>query len=164
MPVNTLGVTPYTGTNTNSMPKVAEDKTSLSISDFYKLLATQMKYQDADNPMSSSEMMAQMVQTQMIEAITNMSAVSTTSYAATMIGKEVTVAEVDANGQYAGKTSGIVTGVILGNTPVIYIGEKGYYLSQIMVIGKEPPPKEDTGEGDKDPDDPGDEVEKPEHR
>ena len=41
----------------------------LSIEDFYKLLAAQLRYQDADNPMDTSEMMAQMVQTQMIDTI-----------------------------------------------------------------------------------------------
>ena len=35
----------------------------LSINDFYKLLSAQLRYQDADNPMDTSEMMAQMVQT-----------------------------------------------------------------------------------------------------
>lgn len=127
--------------------QMAEDKTTLSISDFYKLLAAQLKYQDADNPMNTSEMMAQMVQTQMVDAINTMSTVSTTTYAASMIGKEITVAELDDKGQFTGdKTSGVVTGVILGSPPIVYVDEKPYFLSQIMVIGKEPPPKEDKPE------------------
>ncbi|HCR82063.1 MAG TPA: flagellar hook capping protein, partial [Lachnospiraceae bacterium] len=68
----------------------ASGTSGLSINDFYKLLAAQMQYQDADNPMDTSEMMAQMVQTHMIEAITNMSTINTITYASSMVGKEVT--------------------------------------------------------------------------
>ena len=88
------------------------------MTDFYTLLAAQMKYQDADNPMDTSEMMASMVQTQMIQAISEMTTMQMTTYAASMIGKEVTVAEVDANGQYTGDKVGTVTSVLLGSSPV----------------------------------------------
>ena len=145
-------------TSTDNTKKMAEDKTSLTVSDFYKLLAAQMKYQDADNPMDTSEMMAQMVQTQMVQAITDMTTMSTTTYAASMVGKEVTVAEVDSNGQYIGKSNGLVTGVVLGSTPVICIGNKSYFLSQIMLVGKEPVVEETKPN----PDEPKPEEPKPE--
>ena len=51
---------------------VSASSTELTMTDFYQLLAAQLKYQDADNPMDTSQMMAQMVQTQMITALTHM--------------------------------------------------------------------------------------------
>lgn len=113
--------------------------TGMSVSDFYKLLAAQMRYQDADNPMNTSEMMSQMVQTQMIEAITNMSTVNTITYASSMIGKEVTMAEVDSSGKFTGgKTSGTVTGILMGENPLLFMGDKSYNMAQIMTVGKVP--------------------------
>lgn len=135
----------------NSAP-VSTDNASMSISDFYNLLAAQMKYQDADNPMDTSEMMATLVQTQMIEAITQMSSMNMTTYASSMMGKNVTVAIMDKEGMYAGEKTGTVTGVVLGDNPLLFIGEDAYYLSQIVAIGDIPEgedsKKPDSGEGD----------------
>lgn len=109
--------------------------TSLSMTDFYELLAAQLKYQDMDNPADMSEMMNMMVQSQMIEAITNMAYTNTTSYAASLVGKEVTVADTDADGAYTGDVVGTVTGVVLGDNPVVMVDGKSYSLSQIMAVG-----------------------------
>ncbi len=125
---------------------VAPDSKALTMTDFYTLMAAQLRYQDSDNPMDTSEMMAQMVQEQMMmcidnmtDVISNLSIVNTTSYAASMTGKEVTVAELDEDGKYTGEsTKGTVTGVMLGDEPKVYINGKEYGLTQIMAIGDTP--------------------------
>ncbi len=120
-------------TSTNEAPG------TLTMNDFYELLAAQLKYQDADNPMDTAQMMEQMVQTQMIDAITQMSAMNMTTYASSMMGKEVIVAEVDMNGLGTGvNVSGVVTGVILGNDPIIYVDGTAYSMGQIMAVGDIP--------------------------
>jgi flagellar basal-body rod modification protein FlgD len=115
----------------------SSSSTSLSINDFYKLLAAQIQYQDADNPMDTSEMMAQLVQTQMIQAIEQMSQINVISYAASLVGKEVTMAEVSAtSGNFTGETTtGVIEGVLMGDNPILYVNGNGYYLSQIMTVG-----------------------------
>jgi flagellar basal-body rod modification protein FlgD len=113
------------------------------MTDFYTLLAAQLKYQDADNPMDTSEMMAQMVQMQMITtlnemstAISDLSLVDTTSYAVSMIGKEATIALVDDNGYYTGEeVTGTITSVNLGTDPTVTVNGQTYSLSQMMTIG-----------------------------
>lgn len=133
----------------------------LSIEDFYKLLAAQLRYQDADNPMDTSEMMAQMVQTQMIETINQMNQISLITYASSMIGKEVTVALIDEKtGMLSGKTeTGTVTGAsIFGESPMLFVDGKSYYLSQVTMLGSRAEKPEgdggdkDSGEDDKGPD------------
>lgn len=119
---------------------------SLTITDFYKLLATQLQYQDADNPMDTGEMMNQLVQTQMSQtisymttAISDMSTVNLITYASSMIGKEVTVAEVDEDGNITDeRTTGVVSGVSLDGMPYIYIDGKKYSVMQIMTMGEVP--------------------------
>lgn len=119
----------------NVMPSTNQAQ-GMSMSDFYKLLSTQMKYQDADNPMDTSEMMNQLVQNQMIEAINQMSSINTITYTASMVGKKVTMAEIDKDGLYTEKnTTGVVTGASLGNDPRLFIDDKPYYLSQLMAVG-----------------------------
>ena len=141
--------------------KAASGNMGLSIDDFYKILAAQLRYQDADNPMDTSEMMSQMVQTQMIATINQMNQISVITYASSMIGKEVTIGLRDAQGWPTGETTtGTVTGAyIFGDDPVIIVDGVGYSVSQVVMLGNaktEVP--EDPGDGDGDgPDVPGSE-------
>ncbi len=109
----------------------------LTMTDFYKLMAAEMQYQDPDNPMDTSQLMSQMVQSKMITAMAQMTSTSVITYATSMLGKEVTVAEVDSLGRGTGEyTKGTVTGVSLaGDSPTIFIGDKEYSMSQIMSVG-----------------------------
>lgn len=129
----------------NNVSATSED---LTMTDFYKLMAAQMQYQDPDNPMDTSELMAQMVQSKMITALAQMTSISTTTYATSMLGSEVTVAEVDEKGAGTGQyTKGKVTGVVLGDNPLIYVDGKQYSLSQIMSVGDVDTP-DDKNEGE----------------
>lgn len=140
-----------TGTSTTEN---AKNPYEITMSDFYQLLATQLQYQDADNPMDTSEMVNQMVQTQMSSAIQQMSAavtdlttVNLVNYASSMMGKEVTVALVDDKGNYTGEElTGVVSGVSLGTVPTVVIDGKEYVLAQIMSVG-DVPPREEGSEG-----------------
>ncbi len=109
----------------------------LTMTDFYQLMAAEMRYQDPDNPMDTSELMAQLVQSKMITAMAQMTSTSMITYATSMLGKEVRVAEVDELGRGTGKyTKGTITGVSLaGDTPTVYIGDKEYKMTQIMSVG-----------------------------
>ena len=164
MPVNTDLITTYSNslnqtsragnTTTETSP---EDNTSLSMQDFYELLAAQMKYQDPSNPTSTADMMAQMAQTetivatqQLISSINQMSQINLITYSSSMLGKEVRVALKDDDGVYTGDDLvGVVEGVALYNgTPQIYIDGEPYELAQLMGIGEVPaPPKDDETDG-----------------
>ena len=100
MDINTLGayMTATSGTVTGSSTTTS-NKTSLDTSDFLKLIAAQLRYQDMSNPMDNSEMMQQMTQMSSVTSMNDMSArmnsiaeISTITYAASMIGKELTIA------------------------------------------------------------------------
>ena len=131
----------------------------LTTTDFMKLLAAQLRYQDMTNPMSNSEMMSTMTQmssisamNSMTQSVTNMTGatndvlmVNMTSYATGMMGKEVTIALVDDDGKATGeKITGTVEGVSLfEGTPMVYVDGKGYQLSQFMSIGEVKDKEED---------------------
>ena len=74
----------------------------MTIESFFKLLSAQLANQDMTNPMDNSEMTAQLTNMAMVQSLTamttsiqNSTAVSTQTYAASMIGQEITVAVID---------------------------------------------------------------------
>ena len=127
-------------------------KTTLDSTDFLKLIAAQLQNQDMTNPMSNSEMMQQLSQMSSIqtmnelqtaiksmnEVITNMNDISVTNYSASLVGKDVTVAVEDSDGNLK-TVEGMVTGTgLYGGETVVFIDGNAYGLSQIMAVGKIP--------------------------
>ncbi len=159
----TVPVTDYTYSPSYTTTAPNKDLTS---TDFLKLLAAQLQYQDMTNPMSNTEMMSTLTQMASMNATTSMtSAMSTmtssmndvltvnlTSYATGMMGKEVTISLVDSEGKATGeKLTGKVEGISLyEGAPMVYVDGKGYALSQVMSIGDVPEPskEEDKTEGE----------------
>ena len=117
------------------------DNLNLDMTDFLQLMIAQLTNQGIDDSMDTSQMLDQMVQMQMISALSNMTDASIMSYGASLVGKEVTVAKFDSNGQmqeYVGTVTG--TGTMNGKQ-VIVIDDEYYYLNEILAVGKLPPPK-----------------------
>ncbi len=119
----------------------------LDMTDFLQLMIVQLQSQTIDDTMDTSEMMNQMVQMQMINAITNMTETNIMSYASSLVGKEVTIGIV--NGDKLEERVVEVTGTAMSNGEQIIFGtdEKGntesYALNQIMAIGRLPALDED---------------------
>lgn len=134
-----------------STKKYSQGKQSLTMDDYFQLLAAQLQYQDSNNPMSNSEMMAQLTEMAMVEAMNTSTQTTIITYASGMLNKEATVLEIDPNTGYATGESvtGIVTGVNLsGSSPTIFINDKEYSLSQLMSLGKVPEKPDDNTDPD----------------
>ncbi len=128
----------------------------LDTTDFLTLMCAMFQNQDIDNTASTTDMMNQMVQISVIQAITDISALindtSVLNYASSLVGQTVTI------GQYTGgelkETVGVVTGTgQLNGEQVIFIGDDVYKLSDVMAVGKLPEVK--------DPEKPGNGTDKP---
>lgn len=143
----------------------------LDMTDFITLMITQLTNQGIDDSMDTSEMLNQMVQMQMITSMVNMTDAVTMNYAASLVGKEVTVGKFGDDGKLQ-EVVGVVTGTgTMDGQQVIFVNDEYYYLSEIMAVGKLPPPKDEDGDNADDvekpgepgdPDNPG-EVEKPDN-
>lgn len=138
----------------------------LDTTDFLTLMCAMFQNQDIDNTASTTDMMNQMVQISVIQAITDISALindtSVLTYASSLVGQTVTI------GQYTGgelkETVGVVTGTgQLNGEQVIFIGDDVYKLSDVMAVGKLPEVKdpEKPGEGTDKPNTDDDKVEGP---
>ena len=103
-------------------PSVAEESTkkdnsSLTFEDMLLLMVTQLQNQTIDNQADTNDMMNQLIQMTVMQAITEMSTqvedltnANIMSYSASLVGKEVTVGVVDyKNGGLAEEIVGTVT-------------------------------------------------------
>jgi len=120
---------------------------TLGMQDFIRLLVAQLQNQDMLNPMDNTEFISQMATFSTLTAINNMADQTMTSYAVSLLGKEVTAAVINPVNGVLQRVEGVVTGVSLfEGTPKIYIGEHRFDLQSIMTVGKLP-----DGSSDDDP-------------
>lgn len=112
--------------------------TSLDMSDFLSLMVAQFQNQDPENAASTTDMLNQMVQMSMVQAITNITDAATMIYSSSLVGKQVTVGSVDSDGNIQ-ETVGTVTGAGTYNSePVVFVDGVRHALSSIMAVGTLP--------------------------
>ena len=114
----------------------------LDLMDYLQLMIVSLQNQTIDDTMSMSDMMNQMSTMSMMQAITNLNEVlsetGTMSYAASLVGKNVTVAVgygTDAY-EYTGKVTGV--SVLDGEVVIFVDDEYMFYLSDVIVVGDYP--------------------------
>lgn len=134
--------------------KDPDDAFGLDFSDFMQLMVKQLQSQTIDNTADTSDMLNQMVQMSVVQmmskvqsSLSDLTAASTMTYAASLVGKTVTVGAYDEEGNIQ-EIVGEVTGTgTYQNTPVIFVNEEMYPLNSIMAVGTLPEIPDEGGEG-----------------
>ena len=125
-----------------------------------------LTFEDIDNQADTNDMMNQLIQMTVMQAMTEMSTqveeltqANVMSYAASLVGKEVTVGVYNEETKKIDEIVGTVTATgIYDGMNVIFIGDKSYTLSSVMAVGRLPSkPDTEDPDGTENPDD----VEKP---
>lgn len=143
-------ITNYLTAGSASAAAAAKTKSSgsgydLDMSDFLTLMVTELQNQSIDSTADTSDMLNQMVMMQMVSALTNMTDASIMSYAASLVGKTVTVGQYDSNGTLQ-EVVGTVTGTgTMGGEQVVFVNDKYYYMKEIMAVGTLPQVEETQG-------------------
>lgn len=147
-----LGVTPAEKKATQSTNKKAGSE--LDMTDFLTLMVAMFQNQDIDNAASTTDMMNQFVQMSVVQAVTNISKLiddsTVLTYAASLVGKEVTIGEYVNNKLVETRGTVVGTGMLNGQQVVFLDNDKSYYLTDIMAVGRLPENKDDIepGEGE----------------
>lgn len=112
--------------------------TELNMDDFLQLMIVQLTSQTIDDTMDTSDMINQMVQMQMVTALSNMTDTSVQGYANSLVGQIVTVGVVHGNvlEEIEIKVKG--TGTYNGQQVIFGSDGNMYFLSQIMAVGRLP--------------------------
>ena len=143
-----------------------EDKGTLSFTDMLGLMVAQFQNQSIDNQASTTDMMNQLVQMSSMQAMTDMTSnikelalANVMSYAASLVGKTVTIGVWNEETKELDEIVGVVqgTGTYDGQQVVYLDNGKGYFLNEIMAVGTLP----EKVEGDKDPGEGGGETTTP---
>lgn len=138
------------------------EDTGLDFTDYLQLMVQQLQNQTIDSNTDTSDMLNQLVQMSVVQMMTTVQEsleslvdASTLNYAASLVGKEVTVGRYDDEGnleEVVGQVTG--TGTYQG-TPVIFVNGEMYALNSIMAVGRLPEiaetpeiPAEDGGQTD----------------
>ncbi|WP_300684372.1 flagellar hook capping FlgD N-terminal domain-containing protein [Acutalibacter sp. 1XD8-36] len=151
---NILGTAPPVKNATQSTNNKAGS--SLDMTDFLTLMVAMFQNQDIDNAASTTDMMNQFVQMSVVQAITNISTLiddsTVLTYAASLVGKEVTIGEVVNKEMVETVGTVIGTGTLNGQQVIFLDNDKSYYLNQILAVGRLPEIKDDVvpdeGEGE----------------
>ncbi|MDE6596397.1 MAG: hypothetical protein K2K44_10360 [Oscillospiraceae bacterium] len=102
---------------------------SLDFDGYLKLLVSQMSNQDFNDPMSDADLLNQMAQYSMLEGIKDMTQQTAISYAASLVGKVVTVSD----GQYY--HTGIVNSIsVEKGKPYVMVDGQSFKSSEITDI------------------------------
>ena len=155
--------------STTVLPDSDDANNTLSFEDMLLLMVTQLQNQTIDNTADTNDMMNQIIQMTVMQAITDMKSqvddlteANILNYAASLVGQTVTLPIYDEKGNLVGEKEGVVTGTGLYNGQrVIFVGNETYLLNQIMAVGKLPAKKPEEGDETEKPGEDGS-VDKPE--
>ena len=121
------------------------DAYGLDMSDFLSLMVAQFTNQTMDTTADINDMLNQLVQMQMVTALSSMSTAMNTmtdasimTYAASLVGKEVTVAGYDADGNYKELIGSVTATGSYNGEQVIFMDDNMYYMTQIIAVGRLP--------------------------
>jgi flagellar basal-body rod modification protein FlgD len=111
-----------------------KDDQSLTMDDFFQLMVAQLQNQDMFNPTDNTQLVNQMAQFSMVNALSDMQELTSVTYSMSLIGKQAVVAFVDDNGQMQ-SVSGLVEGVNLYNGAAeVIVGGEAYGIANVMSV------------------------------
>jgi flagellar basal-body rod modification protein FlgD len=124
--------------STSGLTTQTTGQSYLDVDDFFQLLAAELQNQDMSNPVDSSDFMNQLALVSTMQAMQEITDVSVVSYAASLVGKDVTIGQTDSSGNIT-EIYGTVTATgVYSGEQVIFVDGTSYTLSSIMAIGKLP--------------------------
>ena len=125
---------------------VDNNSTDLKVDDFLNLLVAEMTNQDPMSPMSNTDFVEQMAQFTSLQTMQDLNYYSTASFAASLVGKTVTMASVSASGEMQVETGPVQAINLNGKEFEIRVNNKIFTIKNLMEIA----PANSTGGGDSD--------------
>lgn len=112
-----------------------EDDNSVKIEDFLNLMVAQLQNQDFMNPTDDTQFITQMAQFSTMQQMQELAEYSKTTYAMSLVGKEVTVARINVSGDLKKVTGPVEKVTLAGGEYTITVDGKAYKLNEIMEVG-----------------------------
>lgn len=113
---------------------VEKGSTDLKVDDFLNLLVAEMTNQDPMSPMSNTDFVAQMAQFTSLQTMQDLTYYSNASFAASLVGKTVTMASVSASGEMQVETGPVQAVNLNGKEFEIRVNGKIFTIKNLMEI------------------------------
>ena len=121
------------------------DKSTLTFTDLLGLMVAQFQNQSIDNQADTSDMMNQLVQMSVMQAMNEMTAqlkevalASVMGYSASLVGQYVTLGVYNSEGELTEKYGKVEAAGTYNGSQVVFVDGESYFLSSIMAVGKLP--------------------------
>jgi len=111
-----------------------EKKGELGQSDFLNLMTEQMKNQDFMNPTDNAQYIAQLAQFNSLQQMQQMTYYTNASFAASLVGKNVTMASSDGSGNLQTETGPVSAIKLNGQTFEIVVNGKSFTTANLMEV------------------------------
>ena len=108
---------------------------ALDFDEFLQLLATELKYQDPDDPVSGTEYVSQLAQISSLSALSSLNTSVNNSVAFSLIGQEATYSTTDTSGNAVTGTGTVLSVTISGSNTYVNVGGTTVDLSSITKVG-----------------------------
>ncbi|HWQ51035.1 MAG TPA: flagellar hook capping FlgD N-terminal domain-containing protein [Terriglobales bacterium] len=114
--------------------KKSEENSTLSIDDFFTLMSAQMQNQTMYDSVDTADYMAQLVQYTTLAQLKALTASNATSYAVSLIGKNVEVLGTAADGSEVVLSGSVEQVAFDKGTPYVLVGGMYYEASDILAV------------------------------
>jgi flagellar basal-body rod modification protein FlgD len=121
---------------TNSVIQ-GKDANEMGMDDFFNLLVAQLTNQDMMNPTGDTEFISQMAQFSALQGVKTIQEYQLSSYAASYIGKYVTIANVTETGQMETIVGKVDSITYYDGTPKVVVNGNPYDMFTVMEINNE---------------------------
>lgn len=136
MPIDSIGY-PIAGYGADSVGDAktrSEKNGDLSMNDFFTLLAAQMQNQSMYDSVDTSQYMTQLAQYTQLAQLQQLNASTSTSYAVSLIGKEISLATTDAVGNELLVSGKVEEVAFQDGTPYMRVGDTFYKTSEVLSV------------------------------
>ena len=123
-----------------------EPSNELTFEDMLQLMVMQLQNQTIDSTADPNDMMNQLISMTVMQSLTTLTTAveevqtaSVMSYAASLVGKEVTLGIYDEKGNVQEVYGMVEASGTYDGKQVVFVDGQSYFLSSIMAVGKLPP-------------------------
>lgn len=124
----------YGSTSPTNVPVAESNSTTLSMNDFFELLAAQLQNQNMLDPVDNTEFIAQMAQFSTLSQMQELAKAGQMTYSVSLIGKTVTVSSIDENGTSVIRTGKVDNVTYQSGVPYIGIAGNSYLVSNVLSV------------------------------
>lgn len=133
--MSTVSSITSTTSTTSSSTSSTSSNTSLDFDEFIQILATELQYQNPDDPVSGTEYVSQLAQISSLSALSSINTTMNNAAAYSLIGQTVTYSSTDSSGNTTTGTGTVQSVTVSGSNTYLNVGGTTVSYEDIVKVG-----------------------------